>query len=101
VASHLDLNSICMPSQGVVAREIEGEIVIVPIAAGIGEAEDELYTLNETGQAIWQKLDGRRTLKDVAASLVRKFTSPLSELETDVLGFASELTQRGILVTKV
>jgi hypothetical protein len=100
VASHLDLNSICMPSLGVVAREIEGEIVIVPIAAGIGEAEDELYTLNETGQAIWQKLDGRRTLKEVAASLTSEFTSPLSELETDVLGFVSELTQRGILVIK-
>jgi len=89
-----------MPSQGVVAREIEGEIVIVPVTAGIGEAEDELYTLNETGQAIWQKLDGRRTLKDVVASLASEFTSPLSELETDVLGFASELTQRGILVAK-
>lgn len=100
MASHLDLNSICMPSQGVVAREIEGEIVIVPVTAGIGEAEDELYTLNETGQAIWQKLDGRRTLKDVVASLASEFTSPLSELETDVLGFASELTQRGILVAK-
>jgi len=100
VASHLDLNSICIPSQGVVAREIEGEIVIVPVTAGIGEAEDELYTLNETGQAIWQKLDGLRTLKDVVASLASEFTSPLSELETDVLGFASELTQRGILVAK-
>ena len=55
MASHLDLNAVCMPSQGVVAREIEGEIVIVPISAGIGETEDELYTLNETGQAIWQK----------------------------------------------
>lgn len=89
-----------MASQGVVAREIEDEIVIVPVAAGIGEAEDELYTLNETGQAIWQKLDGRRTLKDVAESLANEFTSPLSELEADVLGFAGELTQRGILVAK-
>jgi hypothetical protein len=100
VASHLDLNAVCMPSQAVVAREIEGEIVIVPISAGIGETEDELYTLNETGQAIWQKLDGRRTLKEVAASLASEFTSALSELETDVLGFAGELTRRGILVTK-
>jgi hypothetical protein len=100
VASHLDLNSVCTPSQGVVAREIEGEIVIVPVAAGIGEADDELYTLNETGQAIWEKLDGRRTLKDVATALAGEFTSPLSELETDVLGFAGALTQRGILVAK-
>jgi hypothetical protein len=100
VAFHLDLHSICMPSQGVVAREIEGEIVIVPVTSGIGETDDELYTLNETGQAIWQKLDGRRTLKDVAESLMSEFTSPLGDLEADVLGFASELTQRGILVTE-
>jgi hypothetical protein len=89
-----------MPSQGVVAREIEGEIVIVPIAAGIGDSGDELYTLNETGQAIWQKLDGRRTLKNVAASLAEEFTSSLTELEADVMGFAAELAQRGILVIK-
>jgi hypothetical protein len=89
-----------MPSQGVVAREIEGEIVIVPISAGIGETGEELYTLNETGQAIWQKLDGRRTLKNVAACLADEFTSSLSELEADVMGFATELAQRGILVIK-
>lgn len=100
MASRLDLNSVCVPSQDVVAREIEGEIVIVPVAAGIGDAEDELYTLNETGQAIWQKLDGRRALKEVAACLANEFTSPLSQLEADVLGFAGELARRGILVTK-
>jgi hypothetical protein len=91
------LTTICAPSDDVVAREIEGEIVIVPLVAGIGDAEDELYTLNPTGQAIWQKLDGQRTLKDVAASLAGEFNAPLTDIENDVLGFAGELTQRGIL----
>lgn len=94
------LATICLPSDNIVARNIEGNIVIIPLAAGIGDAEDELYTLNETGQAIWQKLDGQRTLKDVAASLVDEFEAPLSELENDVLGLAGELTRRGILVIK-
>jgi hypothetical protein len=100
VASKLDLNAVCTPSGDVVAREIEGEIIIVPLVAGIGDAEDELYTLNETGQAIWQRLDGQRTLKDVAVSIAGEFDAPLPELEKDVLGFAFELTRRGILVTK-
>ena len=39
---------IC-PSEDVVAREIEGEFIIVPLAAGIGDMEDELYSLNESG----------------------------------------------------
>jgi len=63
MASKLTLKTICIPSDDVVAREIEGDVIIVPLATGIGDAEDELYTLNPTGQAIWQKLDGQRTLQ--------------------------------------
>jgi len=32
-------DTICAPSDDVVAREIEGEIVIVPLTAGIGDAD--------------------------------------------------------------
>ncbi len=98
--ANVTLSTICAPSEDVVAREIEGEIIIVPLVSGIGDAEDELYTLNETGQAIWEKLDGERTLKDVAASLAEQFDTTKEELEHDVLGFATELTRRRILKTK-
>ena len=98
--AQITLDTICVPSEDVVARKIEDDIVIVPIVAGIGDAEGELYTLNETGQAIWQRLDGQRTLRDVAESLTVEFSAPLPELEEDVLGFTSELARRGILVVK-
>ena len=96
----IDLNTVCEKSDGVVAREIEDEILIVPLVAGIGDADDELYTLNETGQAIWQAIDGQRSLKDVAALLADDFDDPVEEIERDVLDFAGELARRGILVTK-
>jgi coenzyme PQQ biosynthesis protein PqqD len=83
-----------------VAREIEGEIIIVPLVAGIGDADDELYTLNETGHAIWQRLDGRATLAEVAAGLAQEFDAPQNEIEADVLGFAAEMTERGILAAR-
>jgi len=92
------LNTICIPSEHVVARRIEDEMVIVPLVAGIGDIEGDLYTLNLTGQAIWQKLDGRLTLKEVADLLATEFNVPLTELENDVLDFASELVQSGLLV---
>lgn len=101
VVNDLNLDAVCEPSADIVAREIEGEIVIVPLVAGIGDVEDELYTLNESGQIIWQKLDGRRTLKEVVASIAGEFDVPLSECENDVLGFASELTRRRILIAKL
>ena len=96
----LMLDAKCTPSEDVVAREIEGDVIIVPLVSGIGDEDDELYTLNPTGQAIWQKLDGQRTLKDVAALLMSEFNAPLAELENDVLGFASEMVRRKILVAK-
>jgi Coenzyme PQQ synthesis protein D (PqqD) len=100
MANLLNLNTVCTPSQDVVAREIEGEMLIIPVVAGIGEEGDELYTLSETGQAIWQKLDGQRTLRDVAVLLTDEFDAPAGEIETHVLGFVSALTRRGLVITK-
>ena len=94
------VDSICVPSEDVVAREIEGDMIIVPLVAGIGDADDELYTLNETGKAIWKKLDGQQSLKQVSVELMEQFASPAEEIKADVLGFAAEMVQRGILAVK-
>jgi hypothetical protein len=93
-------DSVCSPSDDVVSREIEGELIIVPIASGIGDMEDELYTLNDTGRAIWQRLDGKRTLREVAADLAVHYSSPLDQIIHDVLGLAGELAKRKILVCR-
>jgi hypothetical protein len=98
--TQVTVDTICMPSEDVVAREIEGDMIIVPLVAGIGDADDELYTLNETGKAIWKKLDGQRSLKQVSVELQDQFSSSSEEIKADVLGFAAEMIQRGILVTK-
>jgi hypothetical protein len=94
------LDTICAPSENVVARLIEGELIIVPITSGIGDAEDELYTLNSTGQAIWEKLDGKRTLKNVVKILEGQFSATLNEIESDILGLTRELVRRGFIVIK-
>ena len=96
-SGNVTLATICSPSEDVVAREIEGDIVIVPLVAGIGDAADELFTLNDTAKAIWKQLDGERTLEDVAKALASEFDVPLPVLQADVLGFAYEMTERRIL----
>lgn len=100
MTSQVSLDTICMPSEDVVSREIEGEIIIVPLVAGIGDVDDELYTLNDTGQAIWRRLDGSRTLREVVGELEGVFQVDRADLEDDVVGFASAMVQRGILSTK-
>jgi len=94
----ISLNSVYAPSDDVVAREIEGEIIIVPLISGIGDMEDDLFTLNETGKAIWDMLDGKHTLKEVMEGLFDEFKGRGEEIQEDVLGFVEELAKRGILV---
>ena len=87
-------------SEDVVSREIEGELIIVPLAAGIGDMEDELYSLNDTGRAIWGRLDGARSLADIAGELAVEFDAPSGMIERDVLGLAEELLRRRMLVER-
>jgi Coenzyme PQQ synthesis protein D (PqqD) len=88
------------PSEDVVAREIEGELIIVPLAAGIGDTDDELYTMNETGKALWARLDGKRTLREIARGLAEEYEAPPGEIEEDVLGLMTELMRRKMVVVQ-
>lgn len=85
-------------SENVVAREVQGEFIIIPITSGVGDLEDEIFSLNETGRAIWDKLDGKRSLKKVAQELSDGFQAASEELENDCLGLAEELLKRKMLL---
>ena len=94
----ITLDGIYVPSEDVVFRDIEGELIIVPLTSGIGDMEDAIFTLNETGRAIWERLDGQRSLKDAVGELSSEYESPAGEMERDVLGLVTELLKRRMLV---
>lgn len=92
------MEAVYVPSDDVVSREIEGELVIVPLVAGIGDLEDELFTMNETGKAIWDRLDGATSLEQAVAALAQEYDAPPGEIERDVRGLVEELVRRRMLV---
>lgn len=94
----LNLDSVLIPSEDIVAREIEGELIIVPLVAGIGDMEDELFTLNETGKAIWKHIDGKTDLATIITNLTEEYTADREEIEEDVLGLVAELVRCRMLV---
>jgi hypothetical protein len=96
----LDSDAVYGPSEDVVAREIEGEIILVPLVSGMGDLEDELYSLNETGRAIWRKLDGVRPLAQVVADLAAEYEADPGIVERDVAGLLEELLKRKMVVRK-
>jgi hypothetical protein len=92
----VSLKAIYAPSEDVVAREVQGEFIIIPVTSGIGD-EDEILSLNETGRAIWDKFDGKKSLKEVVNCLCLKFGASEAEIEKDVLGLVKELLKKKIL----
>ena len=91
-------NHVYAISEDVVVREIEEEIIIVPIASGIGDMEDELYSMNLTGKAIMMKIDGRKSLEEIAKDLSETYDAPINEIKQDIVGIVGELVKRRILV---
>ena len=96
----IDLAAVYFPSEDIVAREIEGEVIIVPLTSGLADMEDDLYTLNETGRAIWKLLDGRNKGKDIVESLSKEYSAGAGDIEEDVVGLLSELLKRKIIAAK-
>lgn len=96
--SKVNFDAAYVPSEDLVCREIEGELIIVPLVAGMGDMEDELFTLNETGRAIWSKLNGKKSLKAVAEELSAEYKAPPGEIKKDVIGLAAELLKRKMII---
>ena len=98
MSGKISINAKYAPSKDVVARDVQGEFIIIPITSGVGDLEDEVFSLNETGRAIWGKLDGKRTLKNIAEDLNSEFEGKREDIQKDILGIAGELLKRKMIV---
>jgi hypothetical protein len=78
---------------GVIARRIAGETILVPVNQ---RAEDmALFTLNEVGSFVWERLDGSRPLAAIAEEITASFEVEASRASADVLEFMDLLAQVG------
>jgi hypothetical protein len=97
MAEKIRRHAVYCPSGDIVAREIEGEIIIVPLVRGIGDAEDDLFSLNETGRAFWKLMDGKKTLAQIIDLLAETYDASPIRIEKDVFGLVRELVERRII----
>lgn len=95
---NIGMDMVFAHSNDVVAREIDGMLIIVPLAAGVGDMEDDLFSMNETGTAIWNMLNGGKTMKELIASLKKEYVSGPDEITRDVIGIVEELLKRRMIV---
>ncbi len=96
----INLDDIYFITDDIVAREIEGELIIIPLVAGVGDLEDDLYTLNDTGKEIWRNLNGESSLRKIVEQLCDQFNSDKETIGKDVLGLIAELEKRRMVRKK-
>ena len=84
-------------SPSVVARKIGGEMILVPIRNNAGDLQC-IYSLNEAGAFLWERVDGERTVAELLESVRAEFDDLPNEIEGDVTRFLSQLEEIGALV---
>ncbi len=75
----------------VVLQAAGDELVLVLPAQG------QVKVLNSTGAFIWKRLDGRRSLREIAAALSGEFAIDAENALQDVLAFTRALLERGLV----
>ena len=91
--------SLARTAPGVVARNVGGEIVLVPTRADIASF-DRIFLLSRVGAFLWPLLDGTRD-RDELCRLVRERyeVPPEVDVGNDVDTFLAALTARGLVTT--
>jgi len=87
----LDVRSVLRPAADVRFRLVDREAVVVR------QRSAEVLVMSEVAARILALADGVRPVGDWLDALVEEFDVDRSTLENDVLGFAHELEDRGIL----
>jgi hypothetical protein len=60
-------------------------------------AKAEVKVLNEFGSAVWDAIDGRRTLGQILEGLLPDYDIGRQQAETDLLEFVAELQAHGLV----
>ena len=84
------MNSTLRKSENAVFRKIGDEYILVPIAASVADVES-IFNLNETGAAIWDKIDGKKTLQEIIREIEEEYEAEGQQLETDAVEFVNEM----------
>ena len=73
-----------------VQRDVAGECILVPIRRTLTEA-NSIYVLNETGAALWNRIDGLRTAQDIVTDVCSEYEVTTDQLAKDFTSLLDDL----------
>ena len=94
--SMLSNDSRFVQNREVVARQIEGELVIVPIRSGVGDL-NSLYTLNQVGSVLWDFMNEGHTIAEMVSRVCDEFEVTSSQAQSDIRNFLDALLEEKLV----
>lgn len=85
----LDLKPSRSPQ--VLQQNLDGQLVLVHTA------QAKILVINPVGALVWAQLDGNTSLSEIAEKIATDFSQPLSEVQTQILTFISEINNYSLI----
>ena len=85
-------DKIPVKSPQTASRLIDNEAVIVV------PQESEVKVLNESGSRIWELIDGKRDIRQIAEQISGEFEVPPEQALKDITGFVRELLKKQLVI---
>lgn len=86
----MHLDRIYVKNDDFVQREVAGECILIPIRRQLTDV-NSLYVLNDTGAALWRRIDGKASLRDITHGFLNEFDTTQAQLENDVATLIEDL----------
>jgi len=87
----MDLSIVLTKSPDAAYRTYDGQATIVlPSRA-------QVSVLNEVGSAVWERIDGRRSLQEILDGILEEFEITRDRALTDLEAFVADLRAQGMV----
>jgi len=86
----MNMDAIYAKNNDFVQREVAGECILIPVRRRLTDV-NSLYVLNDTGAALWRRMDGKTPLPAILLDLLNEFDVPPAQLETDAALLIADL----------
>ena len=86
------------PASAVPERSPGAECMLIVTDYVILDGQGQMLRgLNATGAAVWEHIDGRRSLEEIASAIARRYGRPVPKVLEDVVTFTRALADKGLI----
>jgi len=97
MAGAMNLDQAYVPASDVLSHDVDGELFVLPLRLRADGSLPGVFALNSTGRAVWELLDGCRSLREIAYLLSQQYGVPISQVEQEVGDLMGELLSDQVL----